>query len=146
VHASSAIPGHLEPVAIEGDRYVDGGSHSTTNADVLSTLGLDLVVISSSMTAVPAAASWPDGPIGRAWHSRTLRREVEAIRSRNTPVLVVQPTAIDLDIRHNGDMDRSSMAEVCEAASLSARACLAHPRSVKARGLLERAVTDGVGT
>ncbi len=139
VQASSAVPGHLTPVAIDGDRYIDGGSHSTTNADLLSTLGLDLVVVSSSMTAVPSASAWPDGPVGRAWHSRTLRREIESIRSRNTPVLVVQPTAIDLEIRNGGDMDRSSMADICEGAALSARACLAHPRSVAARGILERA-------
>ncbi len=139
VQASSAVPGHLTPVAIDGDRYVDGGSHSTTNADLLSTLGLDLVVVSSSMTAVPSASARPDGPLGRAWHSRTLRREVEAIRSRSTPVLVVQPTAIDLEIRSGGDMDRSSMADICGGAALSARACLAHPRSTTARGLLERA-------
>ncbi len=142
VQASSAVPGHLAPVALDGDRYVDGGSHSTTNADLLSTLGLDLVVVSSSMTAVPSASAWPDGPAGRAWHSRTLRREVEAIRSRNTPVLVVQPTAIDLEVRNGGDMDRASMGDICEGAALSARACLSHPRSATARGLLEQAAKN----
>ncbi len=142
VHASSAVPGHLTPVAINGNRYVDGGSHSTTNADLLSTLGLDLVVVSSSMTAVPSASAWPYVPIGRAWHSRTLRHEIQAIRSRNTHTLVVQPSIIDLGIRKGDDMGRFSMADICKEASLSTRACLAHPRSTTARSLLEQAVQD----
>ena len=43
VGASSAIPGYFAPVTIHGRRYVDGGVHSPTNADVLRREDLDLV-------------------------------------------------------------------------------------------------------
>ena len=56
------------------------------------------------MTAVPSESSWPGGPIGRAWHSRTLRREVERIRSYGTSVLVFQPTSEDLRVRGEDNM------------------------------------------
>ncbi len=139
VQASSAIPGHLAPVRIDGARYLDGGSHSTTNADLLAPLALDLVVVSSSMTAGPDVPAWPDGPIGRAWHSRTLRREVERIRSGGTTVLVVQPTADDLAVRTGGDLDPAATPEICRQAALTARSRLAHPGSSQAGELLVRA-------
>ena len=51
VLASCAIPGYFRPVTIEGTEYVDGGVHSATNADVLKSEGLDVVVVVSSMSA-----------------------------------------------------------------------------------------------
>ena len=36
VEASSAIPGFFAPVVIDGERYVDGGAHSPTNADLVA--------------------------------------------------------------------------------------------------------------
>ena len=50
VGASSAIPGFFAPVTIHGRRYVDGGVHSPSNADVLRTEQLDLVLVSSPMS------------------------------------------------------------------------------------------------
>ncbi len=137
VQASSAIPGYFEPAVINGQRYVDGGVHSTTNASLVAGLGFDLVVISSSMTAVAQQSSWPGGPLGRAWHSRTLRREVEAIRASGTPVLVFQPTADDLAVREASNLATHNAAAVCSAARISTLAHLAHPRSATGRMLLE---------
>ncbi len=37
VRASCAIPAFFEPIEIDGRRYVDGGVHSTTNADLVAT-------------------------------------------------------------------------------------------------------------
>src|SRR5262245_45165580 len=51
VEASSAIPGWFAPVVINGERYVDGGTHSPTNVDLLAGLGLDLIVVISPMSA-----------------------------------------------------------------------------------------------
>ncbi|MCP4844016.1 MAG: patatin-like phospholipase family protein [Acidimicrobiales bacterium] len=142
VQASCAVPGFLRPVESVGHRYVDGGIHSTTNADLLTTLGLDLVVVSSSMTAVRGLDTWPGGPLGRAWHSRTLVREVEAIRRRGTAILVLEPTAADLALRGTDNLDPSSNGEVCETARISTLARLAHPASVRARGLLATAAAQ----
>ena len=69
VQASCAIPGYFEPVAIGTARYVDGGVHSTTNADLLADGGLDLVLISAPMSTVrgtpelsPRLRDAPDRP------------------------------------------------------------------------------------
>ena len=54
VEASCAIPGYFTPVTVEGVRYVDGGVHSTTNADLVAELDPppDLVLVSVAMSAV----------------------------------------------------------------------------------------------
>ncbi|MEZ5166390.1 MAG: hypothetical protein R2695_07815 [Acidimicrobiales bacterium] len=50
-------PGVYEPCRIGEREYVDGAVHSSTNADLVAPLGLDLVVVSSVMTASDAAAA-----------------------------------------------------------------------------------------
>jgi NTE family protein len=62
VAASCAIPSFFAPVIIDGDRYVDGGVHSPTNADLVAGLGLDLVVISSPMSVAHAGHHVPTHP------------------------------------------------------------------------------------
>ncbi|MCY4175400.1 MAG: patatin-like phospholipase family protein [Acidimicrobiaceae bacterium] len=56
VQASCAVPARFEPVAVAGQRYIDGGLHSYTNADLLGPPAFDLVVVSSAMSG---AADWP---------------------------------------------------------------------------------------
>ena len=75
VLASCAIPGYFRPVTIEGTEYVDGGVHSVTNADVLRSEGLDLVVIVSSMSAAQGNANGADGLLRRTVHRR-MEREI----------------------------------------------------------------------
>lgn len=133
VEASSAIPGWFAPVTIDGQRYVDGGAHSPTNADVVGGLGLDLVVVSSPMSAVGAAV----GP--RAWHGRTLGREVRRLRAAGTPVLVVQPTAEDAAAMGVNAMDASRQAAAAERAARSAAARLARPDAEPLVARLRRA-------
>ena len=53
VSASCAIPAYFAPVTIGDTQYVDGGAHSPTNADVLRSRPLDLVVVSSPMSVRP---------------------------------------------------------------------------------------------
>ena len=137
VQASSAIPGYFQPLDLGGKRYVDGGIHSSTNADLTAPLGLDVVVISSAMTATPSESTWPGGPIGRAWHSRTLRREVERIRSFGSSVLVFQPTAEDLGIRGEDNMSTDNSEEICQMAKTSTLAHLSHPHTLNSRRVLE---------
>ena len=137
VQASTAVPGWFAPVEIDGKRLVDGGVHSTTNADLVATLGLDVVVVSSSKTVGSVAGGVrSDGGLARAWHSRTLRREVEAIRRRGTTVLVLEPTARELAERSGDDRSDKGLPEVCEAARISALARLARPEAAGARRLL----------
>ncbi|HEU5148868.1 MAG TPA: patatin-like phospholipase family protein [Iamia sp.] len=92
VTASCAIPGYFRPVRIDGVEHVDGGVHSSTNADVLRTEGLDLVVVVSSMSAAGGWAASPDALLRRAVHRR-LDREVRRLRRAGTTVVRIEPSA-----------------------------------------------------
>ena len=143
VQASTAVPGWFRPVEVDGRRLVDGGVHSTTNADLVAALGLDLVVVSSSKTAVATVGGGMQGTgtLARAWHGRTLWREVEAIRRKGAEVLVLQPTAGDLAARTGDDRSDVDLPEVCEAARASTLARISLPEAASARRLLAAAAT-----
>ena len=127
VEASSAIPGYMQPVGIGRETYVDGGAHSPSNADLVAGLGLDLVVVISTMSA-PWTALRPSPNIGsRALASWVLEREVRAIRASGTPVLVLEPTAEDLAVMGSNAMDPARRAVVAEQARSSTVQRLAHP-------------------
>ncbi len=91
VAASCAIPGFYRPVEIGEGRYVDGGVHSPTNVDLLAGEGLDLVLVSSPMSAGfdvfrPSA----DGPM-RGVCRLLLRREMASVRASGTSVVPLEP-------------------------------------------------------
>jgi NTE family protein len=90
VQASCAIPSYFRPVEIGGERYVDGGVHSPTNADVLAGRGLDFVVVSSPMSAVRGSRTI-DYPV-RALTRAVLGWEVVKLRRSGTRVITFQPT------------------------------------------------------
>lgn len=99
VAASCAIPGYFRPVVINGEAYVDGGVHSGTNADLVSRLGLGLLIVSSPMSASPAALaeSWRRWDLGaRAFFHRQVTREVRGARRRGVPVLLLEPDTASL--------------------------------------------------
>lgn len=113
VAASCAIPAYFEPVVIDGERHVDGGVHSPTNADLVGGLGLDLVVVSSPMSIAGrprprASAEWAL----RQWCRSQLDREAAGVRRRGTPVLAFQPTAEDALLMGLDAMDPSKRAAV----------------------------------
>jgi NTE family protein len=121
VAASCAIPTFFAPVSIDGVRYVDGGVHSPTNADLLAGKELDLVVISSPMSIARANPRFaPDEPTRRLARLR-LAREVARIRRSGTPVLAFQPTAADLSAMGPNAMDATRRADVTHQAFASAR-------------------------
>ncbi len=90
VQASCAVPGVYQPKVIGHHRYVDGGLHSSTNADLVASLGFDMVIVSSVMTATETARNPLTDP-QRVWFSRKLDSEVDAIRRSGTPTLVIEP-------------------------------------------------------
>lgn len=104
VAASCAIPGYFEPVTIDGIRYFDGGVYSSTNADVLRTEGLDVVIVVASMSAAGGLARVADGAIRLAAHRR-LDREIARLRKAGTTVVRIEPTA-----RSIGAMGLNAMA------------------------------------
>lgn len=133
--ASCAVPRVVRPVRVGNDEYIDGATHSSTNADLVAPLSFDLVVIVSSMTAVPSVSDFTPRAPGIMWYSRLLAREVAAIRDTGTKVLVVQPTRADLNVRKGND----PMAAVARQAALSAYANLARPGARAAVDILRAA-------
>ena len=92
VLASCAIPGYFQPVDIGGTEYVDGGVHSATNADVLRSEGLDVVVVVSSMSAAHGSANGADGWLRRSVHRR-MEREVARLQEAGVLVIRLEPGA-----------------------------------------------------
>lgn len=90
VAASCAIPGYFAPIRLGGRAHVDGGVHSSTNADVLRDADLDLVVVVASMSAAGGAAPTPDAAVRWGTHRR-LQREVSKLRAAGTEVVCIEP-------------------------------------------------------
>jgi NTE family protein len=136
VAASCAIPGFFEPVTIDGVRYVDGGTHSPTNADLVTGLGLDLVVVSSPMSIAGAQLRLaPDQPMRRVARL-TLGQEVARVRRGGTPVLVFQPTRDEVAAMGMNAMDPARRGPVTRNARESAARRLARADARGAREVL----------
>jgi NTE family protein len=125
VAASCAIPGFFAPVAIDGVRYVDGGAHSPTNADLFAGEELDLVVVSSPMSVIgrPLRADLGSRRLARFY----LAREAAEVRRAGTPVLTFEPSRDDLAVIGLNSMDGSRVAEVVARTRDSARRRLERP-------------------
>jgi NTE family protein len=114
VRASCAIPAYFEPPLIGGQRYVDGGVHSTTNADLVADEAPDLVLVSAPMSAVRGASSrFGPGVAMRQIARLSLSREVAGLRARGIPVIAFQPTAADLVVMGSDSLDPSRLSPVC---------------------------------
>lgn len=123
VAASCAIPGYYQPVLIDGQAYVDGGSHSPTNVDVLRRDTLDLVLVLSPMTAGPKHGARADLAVRLAFRSY-LAREVAAVRRTGAEVVVLQPSRLDLDAMGLNPMNTHRAVAVVDSVAESVRARL----------------------
>ena len=141
VQASCAIPGYFEPVGIGTARYVDGGVHSTTNADLLVDQHLDLVVISAPMSTVGGTPELSPRYAMRQIARRWVAGEVAALRARGVEVVVVQPTPADIDVMSGNPMDPAKAPAVVEQVSATALAHVRDPRVAPRLGVLRRADT-----
>jgi NTE family protein len=132
VQASCAIPAYFEPTQIGGARYVDGGVHSTTNADVVAVERPDLVIVSAPMSAARGAARLGlDLPI-RQIARLSLAREVAALRRLGIDVVTFQPTAPDLEVMNGDALDPAKLAPVSTRVRATTRQRLARA-DVRAR-------------
>jgi NTE family protein len=112
VGASSAIPGYFAPVTIHGRRYVDGGVHSPTNADVVRREELDLVIVSSPMSISNNANLRRPSRALRGHFRARLAIELRKLRRAGMEVRVFQPSEDDLVVMGNQAMDDDRMAAV----------------------------------
>ncbi|MCU1392294.1 MAG: putative esterase of the alpha-beta hydrolase superfamily [Ilumatobacteraceae bacterium] len=121
VAASCAIPGFFSPVTVDGDAYVDGGLHSPTNADLLAdkALGLDLVLVSSPMSASGSRLRMGRGHPVRRWSGALLDAEVLRLRRRGIPAVAFQPTEADVAMMGSNAMDPTRRAAIAAQAKAS---------------------------
>ena len=122
VAASSAIPAYFQPVTIGGRRYVDGGVRSMVNLDLMSGLGLDVVIVSSPLSHASARPyPSPDALIRQPLRAQ-LHSEVAALRRTGVPVFTIEPgrrVAMSMglnpmDARRRGLVSRATRAVVEE--------------------------------
>ena len=119
VAASCAIPGFYRPVKIAGRRYVDGGVWSGSNLDILRH-GLDLVICLNPTSSLDAGASrGAASGISARLRSQAGRRlgwEARRLRDAGTDVVLIQPTAVDIEAMGPNLMSRRNRNSVIETA------------------------------
>jgi NTE family protein len=122
VEASSAIPGYFRPVPIANFRYVDGGTHSPTNADLLLDRELDLVVIVAPMSVDSYASGWmtTNGALRLYW-----RAQVEAAGHK---VMLLEPTIDEARSMGPTLMDPTRIVNVILQTSSAARSAMTEER------------------
>ncbi len=166
VRASCAVPACYAPVTVDGRRYVDGGAHSSTNADLAAAPCFDVVLVSSVMSGdagwSKVAGSWKQAinnkewsnlwsdkravkAAKRHWMSDRLTAEVVELRSSGAAVLVVEPDAelsdwLDTDAHAGADSDDNIRAKIAQAGYDTAAAELSSSKSFRVRAALSRAV------
>jgi NTE family protein len=142
VAASCAIPGFFAPVTIDRKRYVDGGVHSPTNADLVAGLELDLVIVSSPMSVARTSPRLAADEPARRYSRMLLANEVRRVRRSGTPVLTFQPTHTDLGVMGLNAMDASRREAVTRNAYESAARRIEHADARERVALLSRAPTS----
>ncbi len=135
VRASCAIPGWFEPVSSGERRFVDGGSWSVSNADVLVGHRLDEVVVLAPMVSFdPAPLRRPAtamARLDRAWRRAATGRlvaEVASVRADGAVVRVLGPSRADLAVIGSNLMDARRRAAVLDMSRRTSRVALRDPR------------------
>lgn len=121
VAASCAIPGFYRPVEIAGRPYVDGGVYSTSNLDVLRDEDVELVValnpLSSLHVGRPRTVRERLAAQIRQAAGRRLGSEARRLRAEGIEVILIQPTAQDLEVMGGNLMSSARRHEVVETAA-----------------------------
>ncbi len=97
VAASSAVPGIYPPTTINGQRYIDGGMSSGTNADLAK--GYDLVLI---IVAEPTMIHPPMGP---TMHRITFEDELGELKKAGSKFMVITPDKDSLEAKGPNPLD-----------------------------------------
>lgn len=133
VEASCAVPGYFAPAEIDGVRYVDGGVHSTTNADLagaMSGSGRRLVIVSAPMSAHAPTLQISARSAVRQFARRTLESEAAALRALEFDVVTFQPSP---EVRAamggaaGATLEGETAATIVEVTVDAVRAALADP-------------------
>ena len=132
VAASCAIPGFYRPVRIGRRHYVDGGVCSPSNLDLLAGKGLDLVICMNPLSSREQhQRGGLRGRVSDAMRSASGRRlgyEAKKVRATQTEVLMIQPTADDLELMGNNMMSSERRHDVIELAVRTVAEQLSDPQ------------------
>lgn len=141
IAASCAIPAVFRPVTIGRHRYIDGGAHSPTNADLLVDSGVDTAVIVSPMSAQAGALRHhrPDHLL-RSLFSRRLRSERAQLERAGIKVHIFEPDRATLDVMGINALDRGRSPRVLTNAFLAAGARIAADDALRKRLLASHAM------
>lgn len=101
VASSCAVPGLFEPITINGQRYMDGGMRSGTNADLAR--GHDRVLIISVLGAVAARAT----QVARLARAGQFDSEMAALTDSGSVVAVIEADEAGAQAMGLNLMDRS---------------------------------------
>lgn len=118
VAASSALPNIWPPITIGDDRYYDGGIRSTLNADLAT--GSNRVVVVSCFSLTISDSTPP--PL--AARNRSLRAEVDSLRTSGSVVELIEPDDRFLRLTSNGTrmLDNALVPDAFTAGREQARA------------------------
>jgi NTE family protein len=130
VAASCAIPGYFSPVRIGRHEYLDGGVHSSTNADVLLREEVDLAIVVAPMSAAHGRSRGPDGAMRWSMHRR-LEREVRRLRAAGVEVVRIEPTSSTLRVMGLNAMADDRAVPVVREAFLEAGRRLVDPEVLR---------------
>lgn len=129
VEASSAIPGYFRPVPIANFRYVDGGTHSPTNADLLADRDLDLIVIVAPMSVDSYTTGWmtTNGALRLYWRAQ-VQREVAQLEALGHTVMLLEPSIDEARSMGPTMMDPTRIVNVVLQTSSAARSAMTEER------------------
>lgn len=116
IAASCAVPGYFRPVTIAGERYVDGGVISATNADVLRREDLDVAIVVSPMTGRGIGHS-VSGAVRRFCRT-VLEGEVRTLERAGVEVVVVEPGPDVMAHMSNDFMDEEAVPRIVQESFL----------------------------
>ena len=120
VAASCAIPGFYRTVTIGGRSYVDGGVYSTSNLDVLRNERLDVVLALNPLSSLPRRSPRTVAErLAFAMRKQAHRRigaEATRLRAAGIDVVLIQPTADDLDAMGSDLMSNRRRHDVVQTA------------------------------
>lgn len=134
VMASCAIPSWFAPVRIGEREYVDGGTWSATNVDLLAGQGLDEVYV-----LAPMVSFHHDRPqhlltrLERRWRLQVTKRclrEADKVRANGAEVTVVGPGPEDLEAMGGNAMDLPRRTAVLETSLRTSVQSLRDPENV----------------
>jgi NTE family protein len=131
VAASCAIPGFYRPVRIGRRHYVDGGVCSTSNLALLAGKGLDVVICMNPLSSrEELERGGLRGRVSAAMRTASGRRlgyETKKVRTTQTEVLLIQPTAEDLELMGHNMMSSERRHDVIELATRTVGEQLSDP-------------------